>query len=233
MGSTNNLANILVLCGYSLILYIEKIGFASKSHHIIDIHSNEVDDNVTSFKNQSRKTSYTDSISPEFLKNSFSPLLEKDELDAENIFSQDLISGLVMAVALTMHNLLEGIAIGLQKTEAHFFNIALAVLLHHFFAAFALGINIKDLPKAQSLPLMISFVVSEPIGIAAGIGMSSMELPLLDAIFLGLCTGTFLYISCSDIIVDEFSNPAHKYKKYFSFLLGIGLFTFLMEVVRI
>lgn len=48
---------------------------------------------------------------------------------------------------------------------------------------------------------------------------------LVQAIFLALSTGTFIYIAASEIIVEEFSVKAFKIPKYISFLFGVGFFT--------
>lgn len=198
VGDVLPLAAILVIVGYSIILFLEKVVFKPHSHahhHQVstDLHANDT----------------------------FLPDLAKT----------NIISAILLSMAFTVHNLFEGIAIGLQKSESGFLKIAGAVLAHHFFAAFGLGVNIKDLPKKRNLPLLMSFVLAEPIGISIGIGLSSLEAPLLDAIFLSLCTGTFLYIACSEIIVEQFTETKHKYQKFLSFFFGCALFITLISVM--
>lgn len=238
VGKRIQLSNILVIVGYSLILYIEKIVFKNSEHH--HSHSPKEDPKKASFAavslliQENKDRNFSDPQLQSLIETSALDFIKELDKDKEKVEEEehDLVSGIILAMALAVHNLLEGIAIGLQKDEAGFINLALAVLLHHFFAAFALGINIKDLPKSKNIPLMASFVLSEPIGIAVGIGMSSADLPILDAVFLSLCTGTFLYIACSEIIVEQFSDQQYKYEKYISYLVGCTLFCVLISIIR-
>jgi len=38
-----------------------------------------------------------------------------------------------------------------------------------------------------------------------------------------LAAGTFIYIACSEVIIEEFSMPDHKMLKLLFFLIGIAL----------
>ena len=40
---------------------------------------------------------------------------------------------------------------------------------------------------------------------------------------MGVSAGTFIYIATAEIIVEEFSITDDKFKKFFGFLLGIGV----------
>ncbi|CAG9327704.1 unnamed protein product [Blepharisma stoltei] len=230
IGSRFPLASVLVLTGYSLILFIEKLAFSSEHHHRHHHHSTvhmKKETTISMAIPQKKLEINSISITLEDIKDN---LIDDEPESPDIVESSNSISGIILAIALSIHNLLEGIAVGLQSDEAGFINIVTAVMFHHFFAAFALGINIKDLDKKESLPLLSIFVLSEPIGVAIGIGMSSADVPILSAIFLSLCTGTFLYISCSEIIVEEFSHSVYKYQKYFSYLLGVVLFVSLITI---
>ena len=44
-----------------------------------------------------------------------------------------------------------------------------------------------------------------------------------EIVFGCLAAGTFLYIACSEVIIEEFSMPDQKYLKLFVFLIGIGI----------
>jgi len=46
---------------------------------------------------------------------------------------------------------------------------------------------------------------------------------MMEIVFSCLAAGTFLYISCSEVIIEEFSNPENKYLKLFFYLLGFGI----------
>ena len=58
-------------------------------------------------------------------------------------------SALAVLIALTVHSLLEGLAIGVQSSVDSTFLIAAAVLLHKGFAAFALGAAFRSVLVGQ------------------------------------------------------------------------------------
>ena len=53
--------------------------------------------------------------------------------------------------------------------------------------------------------------------------LTSLSSDVVAGIFLSISVGTFIYIACSEVIVDEFSNPENKYFKFLSFLLGAAI----------
>lgn len=70
--------------------------------------------------------------------------------------------------------------------------------------------------------LIVMFSLTTPTGIILGMMLSGIS-TLLRAIFLSVSAGTFLYISASDVIVEEFSISLHKLEKFLSFIIGAGI----------
>jgi zinc transporter ZupT len=50
---------------------------------------------------------------------------------------------------------------------------------------------------------------------------------ILEAIFLSLSSGTFLYISASEVIIEEFSLSRYRIQKFIGFVAGALLIMFL------
>ena len=65
------------------------------------------------------------------------------------------------------------------------------------------------------------FSLFTPIGISIGMAIKQESNNLLELIFASIAAGSFVYISCSEIIVHQFQNSDHKYIKFVSFTLGI------------
>lgn len=74
------------------------------------------------------------------------------------------------------------------------------------------------------LYLVITFACATPLGIIFGIALGEAPL-IVDVIFSCLAGGTFVYIACSEVIVEEFALPGNKWLKLLSFILGAGLIT--------
>ena len=62
-----------------------------------------------------------------------------------------------------------------------------------------------------------------PIGVSFGIILTKTANEFVEGIFLCISTGTFLYVACSEVIVEEFSSPNKRYLKFILYLIGIIL----------
>jgi zinc transporter 1/2/3 len=133
----------------------------------------------------------------------------------------------ILMIALSMHSIFEGIALGLEKSTSNTINILIAITLHKWAASMSLGISLnKTFPDEfrKILYLIITFACATPLGIIFGLALG--EAPaMVDITFSCLAGGTFIYIACSEVIVEEFSLPGHKWFKLLVFLLGAGLIT--------
>ena len=69
------------------------------------------------------------------------------------------------------------------------------------------------------------FSFATPIGTTLGIILGDAP-KIVGIIFTSLAGGSFIYVSCSELIVEEFSLPGKRWLKLLSFLMGalfIGL----------
>ena len=103
----------------------------------------------------------------------------------------------------------------------------IAIGLHKWAAAMSLGVsmskNFKD--EANTIyMLLVIFSLATPIGIVLGMIVGGDSV-ITDVIFSSLAGGTFVYIACSEVIVEEFSTPNYKWIKMLMFLLGAVLIT--------
>jgi zinc transporter 1/2/3 len=57
-----------------------------------------------------------------------------------------------------------------------------------------------------------------PAGIILGLFFTSNK--VVEAVFLAISTGTFLYVACSEVIVEEFAMSRYKYQKFILFMVG-------------
>lgn len=112
-------------------------------------------------------------------------------------------------IALSFHAVFEGIALGLQKTTQSTVNIVIAIAIHKAAAGLSLGIalnkNFPDNFKIVGL-LMATFAFASPLGCAVGMGLEAAS-PIVNIVFSSLAAGTFVYIACSEVVVEEFSMP--------------------------
>lgn len=133
----------------------------------------------------------------------------------------------LLVLALSFHNIFEGIALGTQQDYPSTVSIFIAILAHSPLAGFALGVS---LVKARATPLMLLsclfiFSFMTMAGAALGLGLSyALEgdtLTVVSACFQSFSAGTFLFVALEEIIPKEMAMPKDKALKLFLCLLGL------------
>ena len=96
--------------------------------------------------------------------------------------------------------------------------------MHKGAAAISLGISLaKTFPNKDSfiLKLLLVFSSFTPVGVILGCLLESGS-KVIEVLCSCLAAGSFLYISCSEVIVEEFSQKDYKGWKLLSYGLGIA-----------
>ena len=132
----------------------------------------------------------------------------------------------ILMIALSVHSIFEGLALGITTNESGVINICIAIIIHKGAAASSLGISlVKTFPDNFRLcrQLVFIFACSTPLGVI--IGMICAGNDLSDVIFSSIAAGSFVYIACSEVIVEEFSIPGNRYWKLLAFITGASVIT--------
>ena len=133
----------------------------------------------------------------------------------------------ILMIALSVHSMFEGLALGLQSTMSSVTNMVIAICIHKGAAASSLGISlVKTFPNDFKLCrwLVFTFSMATPVGV--GIGMAVAEAgDIYEIIFSSIAAGSFVYIACSEVVVEEFSIPGNRYWKLLAFLVGASIIT--------
>jgi zinc transporter 1/2/3 len=134
-----------------------------------------------------------------------------------------------LLLALSIHSVIAGVALGGQGSFAGAFYIFLAIVAHKSSAAFALGIALRrsTVSLNRGRWLVGLFSVATPLGILAGALVRDLLRSAVgqyfDAAFLALAGGTFLYIASMDILQDEFLHAGGRLVKWLWAVVAIGL----------
>jgi zinc transporter 1/2/3 len=105
----------------------------------------------------------------------------------------------------------------------------IAIIAHKWAESFALGISFykAKIDAKIFIKMLTLFTFFTPVGILIGMYFSKSGF-LIEGIMLSISSGTFVYVSTSEVIVEEFSSKGSKHLKYFIYLLG-GFLTVLLN----
>ena len=141
------------------------------------------------------------------------------------------LRALMLIVALSLHSIFEGLAVGLQDKASQVMSIFAALLIHKSVLSFCLGMNLiqSRLSHAGVVKSMFFFALTSPIGIGIGIVIidlwSSKESLLMQGILTGIACGTFLYVVFFEVLPAEFNCHEHRLLKVLFLLLGFATVT--------
>ncbi|KNC51990.1 zinc transporter ZIP1 [Thecamonas trahens ATCC 50062] len=138
----------------------------------------------------------------------------------------------LIALLLGIHSLIEGIALGVENSEARASMILLAVLCHKGLAAFSLGVALTraSVPLPRFFQVMIFFSLMTPVGgllgaLASASVADSLQSELADLI-LAFASGTFVYVGLVEIVLVEVDpSKANVGLKFTTVVAGACLMT--------
>ena len=221
-------AYFIAFLSYALILFVEKV--LMDSHELLHGHlkHNESIDEIE------EKIKEIDKNIPDSENENG---LEKNlkEKESHNSSSHSFIlTPYILLFALGFHGLFEGIALGVQSEISGTISLLIAIAAHKWAASLTLGISfVKAEVKSSQFYIMIGIFASiGPIGMIIGLIITHMFTEeYIEGIFLAISTGTFIYVSCSEVLVEEFGKKDNKKLKFLAFMIG-GLFISILNVLE-
>lgn len=215
---------------YALILFVEKVAF--NSHSLLHGHGNSQKEPRISIEpvpelNTSERVSNKEGVEEKLVENEQEQEQEHEHHEHEHEHGKKLgITPYILLLALGFHGLFEGIALGVQGEIRNALFLSLAIAAHKWAASLTLGISfIKTGIELKKMVIMIAiFALIGPVGIAIGMIVRASADGIVQGIFLSISVGTFIYIACTEVLVEEFEHSENKYWKFLAFIIG-GIFT--------
>jgi len=136
-------------------------------------------------------------------------------------------SSLILAIALSVHSVLEGAAMGAQKRLESSFDVFIAILAHKGLASYALGATLLESNvKVNRFNAVVWFFASAtPAGIFLGFAISAIASSVISSAATALASGTFMYVAMMEVIPKEFSKGRDPSKLAKVVLLLLGFIT--------
>ena len=128
----------------------------------------------------------------------------------------------VLLLAMSIHGFFAGIAFGVARTYSSAANMFIAIIAYKWSEALTIGVSFVSagIEPRRSACMVIFLAFVTPTGVVVGCLVSTMS-AFINGLALAVSAGTFFYISCFAIIVEEFSMGKHKGAKFLAYLLGI------------
>lgn len=148
-----------------------------------------------------------------------------------------------LLLALVVHSLLEGLAIGVQSTAPAVLLLLGAVSAHKYVVGFCLGVEIcshGSRHKCSHVLQILTFAIGSVAGI--GVGMALDDLgetfnQLVIPILQGVAGGTLLYVTVSEVLPRERGKRATmRFKQIgllqlFAVILGFTVMSILSLII--
>ncbi|XP_067008325.2 zinc transporter ZIP1 [Anabrus simplex] len=137
------------------------------------------------------------------------------------------IRGLLVVLALSIHELFEGLAVGLQSTAELVYYMMGAVAAHKLVISFCVGMELVSSGTRTALIIIyvIAFAIVSPIGIGVGMAVSDQHASegVANAVLQGLATGTLLYVVFFEILLKEREGGPPGLHQLIAILSGFGV----------
>lgn len=132
------------------------------------------------------------------------------------------LRGLLIVLALSIHELFEGLAVGLESSASNVWYMFGAVSAHKLVIAFCIGVELVTNKTKTYLTVVYVglFAVVSPLGIGIGLGLthSSVEhMEIASVLLQGLASGTLLYVVFFEILQKDRTSGM---KNYLSIVFG-------------
>ena len=209
-GGKYPLSYTLVVLGYMLVFFVERVLFHTHSHSEMDYeghgahgHGHGHGHGAHGHGHGGLKDGHHKMLDEEAAKTE-SVALSETKPDKSNFYS-----AFIILFAISLHAVLAGVSLGVQHERESIIALTTAICSHKAPAAFSIGAKfIKEgLTRLESVALIILFACVTPLGIVIGIAADQAGgLTLL--ILEGLSAGTFLYIGATEVSTDAFETCA-------------------------
>ncbi|KAH8344462.1 hypothetical protein KR084_012360 [Drosophila pseudotakahashii] len=151
-----------------------------------------------------------------------------DDASAGDMLASSL-RGLFIVSALSLHELFEGMAIGLESSASSVWFMFGAVSAHKLVLAFCVGVELIVARTRMTLAVLyvLTFAVVSPLGIGIGIlinhGQETTGPSLVSAILQGFACGTLIYVVFFEILSKNRSGLRAYLALFVGFLVMFGL----------
>ena len=141
------------------------------------------------------------------------------------------LRAMMLLIAISLHSIFEGLAVGLQSDAGQVLGIFAALVLHKSILSFSIGMSLVQsrLSTKSCIRSILFFSLTSPAGVGVGILITDLwesnASNLVDGILQGVASGTFLYMTFFEVLPPEFNSSRDRMLKLLMLLFGFGTVT--------
>lgn len=145
----------------------------------------------------------------------------------------------ILILALSLHSVFEGIALGLITDVDRLAQIAGAIVIHKSIIAFSLGISQvqHEMPTKTIFKSAILFSIMGPIGVGIGMAVlrnsTQLSSSMSSGVLQGIANGTFLFVTFFEIFQRELEAHGNRLLKVLFMIVGYSVVTVLLYYANI
>ncbi|CAH0400465.1 unnamed protein product [Chilo suppressalis] len=145
------------------------------------------------------------------------------------------LRGLLIVLALSIHELFEGLAVGLESSVANVWYMFMAVSAHKYLIAFCVGVELIAAGTKRWLSVVYIFTFSfmSALGIGVGIlmvgGAGAAAAGIYSVVLQGLACGTLLYV----VFFEVWQRDGTGLLQFVWSFLGFAIMTIIGLLVKI
>nr|GMC49342.1 zinc transporter 4, chloroplastic-like [Ipomoea batatas] len=157
-----------------------------------------------------------------------------EENGVRHVVVSQVIPISVLELGIVSHSMIIGLSLGVSESPCTIRPLIAALAFHQFFEGFALGgcISQAKFRTLRSTLMATFFAVTTPLGIAAGLCVSSFYNPrspramVVEGVFDSISAGILVYMALVDLIAADFlskkmsCNTRLQIASYFCLFLG-------------
>jgi zinc transporter 1/2/3 len=140
-----------------------------------------------------------------------------------------VLRSLILLLALSLHSVFEGLAVGLQADVSDLIQVFVAVVLHKIVIAFSLGLNLvqTELSLASIVKSNFLFSITSPFGMCIAVALQefghNINSSIMNGVLQGLACGTFVYVTFFEVLPHELSHRENRLLKLLALLFGFSV----------
>ncbi|KAJ8682334.1 hypothetical protein QAD02_018126 [Eretmocerus hayati] len=230
-------AKLLTCLGFFMMYLVEEVVHSctghSHQHHDDSTPGSNTSSHVNIYANNSIG-SFGSVSTPDLKQQEKACDISHTHLDVLNdSLHQGALRGLLIVLGLSVHELFEGLSIGLEGEANHVWYMFGAVAAHKFIIAFCIGVELTSSRTSTILSYIYvcMFAVVSPLGIGIGMGLvgghSAAANGLPAVVLQGIASGTLLYVVFFEIL--------HKHRnglmQYTSIAVGFALMAVIIAMM--